>query len=75
MSTGGGPGGGGKTGSEPREPGLNVEEGLVVKLDEEDEGLGPYFEVEAEECRSSGVDWLKLLKGGELLRRAPARGG
>lgn len=65
-------GGGGNTGSEPRDDGLNVEEGLVVKLEEDDEGFGPYFE----EWMSSGVDWLKLLNGGELpLRAPPARGG
>jgi len=45
----------------------------VVKLEVEEEGLGPYLE--DAECRSSGVDWLKLLNGGELLLRVPALGG
>lgn len=45
----------------------------MVKLEVEEEGLGPYLE--DAECRSSGVDWLKLLNGGELLLRVPALGG
>lgn len=63
MGGGPGGGGGGKEGFEPKEPGL--------KLDEDEDGLGPYLLLA---WMSSGVDWLKFLIGGLLVRRGTARG-
>lgn len=59
MLIGGGPGGGGNEFTyEPL--------GLKGWLKVDDAALGPYFEPI---FRSSGVDWLKLFKGGLLVRR------
>ena len=51
---------------DPYEPGLN--DGFV-KLEEDEDGLGPYLAA----LMSSGVDWLKVLRGGLLALRPTGR--
>lgn len=55
---------------EPYEPGLNVWD-WFVKLDEDEDGFGPYLDAI---LISSGVEWLKFLRGGLLVLRPPERG-